>query len=377
VVLIPGLSALQARGDHEGYSGHLDWGLRLVALLALPCAVAMLVFAKPMVAVLFHYGRFSPEAVDMTVLALRGYGVGLLGLIGVKVLAPGFFAQQDLRTPVRIAVVVLACTQLMNLVFVPWLGHAGLACPSAWGPWSTRLAAVRPAGPGLYRASPGWPLFLLRLLPANLGLGLWLGWTTQAVDWLAWRSHALLRAGAGRGHRRRRGDLLRPAVAGGAAAPHLSAASLTRAPPGLHSQAMSLPMRLEAPSALEYFAALVADDAHFPLLEAAALLGQDAEPGLDVQAVIDEVDRLGQRFCSRLPADASALHRLRMLNRYFFHELGFGGNANNFYDPQNSYLHRVLETRRGIPVSLAVLYIELATQAACRPWVCRFRGTSW
>lgn len=122
-------------------------------------------------------------------------------------------------------------------------------------------------------------------------------------------------------------------------------------------------MRFEAPSALEYFAALVAEDAHFPLLEAAALLGQDAEPGLDVQAVIDEVDRLGQRFCSRLPADASALHRLRMLNRYFFHELGFGGNANNFYDPQNSYLHRVLETRRGIPVSLAVLYLELATQA--------------
>ena len=121
-------------------------------------------------------------------------------------------------------------------------------------------------------------------------------------------------------------------------------------------------MRLEAPSALEYFAALVADDAHFPLLEAAALLGQDADPGLDVQAVLDEVDRLGRRFDARLPADASPLHRLRMLNRYFFHELGFGGNANNFYDPQNSYLHRVLETRRGIPVSLAVLYVELATQ---------------
>jgi len=106
---------------------------------------------------------------------------------------------------------------------------------------------------------------------------------------------------------------------------------------------MSLPMRFEAPSALEYFAALVAEDAHLPLLEAA--------------------DRLGQRFCGRLPADAAPLHRLRMLNRYFFHELGFGGNANNFYDPQNSYVHRVLETRRGIPVSLAVLYVELATQA--------------
>ena len=197
VVLIPGLSALQARGDHEGYSGHLDWGLRLVALLALPCAIAMLVFAKPMVTVLFHYGRFSSQAVDMTVLALRGYGVGLLGLIGVKVLAPGFFAQQDLRTPVRIAVVVLACTQLMNLVFVPWLGHAGLALSIGLGAMVNAvwlLYGLRARG--LYRASPGWPLFLLRLLPANLALGLWLGWTTQAVDWLAWRSHALLRAGA-------------------------------------------------------------------------------------------------------------------------------------------------------------------------------------
>lgn len=195
VVLVPGLSALQARGDHEGYSGHLDWGLRLVMLLALPCAVAMLVFAKPMVAVLFHYGRFSPQAVDMTVLALRGYGFGLLGLIGVKVLAPGFFAQQDLRTPVRIAIVVLLCTQLMNAVFVPWLGHAGLAL-------SIGLGAMVNAGwllfglraRGLYRPAPGWPVFVLRLLPANLALGGWLFWVTQSVDWLGLRPHALLRA---------------------------------------------------------------------------------------------------------------------------------------------------------------------------------------
>ncbi|GAA0748516.1 murein biosynthesis integral membrane protein MurJ [Ideonella azotifigens] len=196
VVLIPGLSALRARGDHAGYSAQLDWGLRLMMLLATPCAVAMLVFAKPLVAVLFHYGKFSSEAVDMTVLALRGYGCGLLGLVGVKVLAPGFFAQQDLRTPVRIAVMVLICTQLMNVIFVPWLGHAGLAL-------SIGLGAMVNAGwlmvglqkRGLYSPGPGWPVYLARLAPANLALGLWLGWSAQAVGWLDLQAHAGQRAG--------------------------------------------------------------------------------------------------------------------------------------------------------------------------------------
>jgi putative peptidoglycan lipid II flippase len=197
VVLIPGLTALQARGDSVGYAGHLDWGLRMVLLLALPCAVAMLVFPKPLVAVLFHYGKFSVEAVDMTVLALRGYGCGLLGLVGVKVLAPGFFAQQDLRTPVRIALVVLLITQLLNVLFVPWLGHAGLAL-------SIGLGALVNAGwlllglrrRGLYQPSAGWGLFMARLLPANLALGGLLGWAAWRIDWLGLQSHWGWRAGA-------------------------------------------------------------------------------------------------------------------------------------------------------------------------------------
>ena len=92
---------------------------------------------------------------------------------------------------------MLACTQLMNLVFVPWLGHAGLALSIGLGAMVNAawlLYGLRARG--LYRASPGWLGFLLRLLPANLALGLWLGWTSQAIDWLAWRGHALLRAGA-------------------------------------------------------------------------------------------------------------------------------------------------------------------------------------
>ena len=90
-------------------------------------------FGLPMLAVLFHHGAFSADAVRMTTLAVQGYGVGLVGLIGVKVLAPGFYAQQDIRTPVRIAVVVLVLTQLMNAAFVPWLGHAGLALSTSLG----------------------------------------------------------------------------------------------------------------------------------------------------------------------------------------------------------------------------------------------------
>jgi regulator of sirC expression with transglutaminase-like and TPR domain len=114
------------------------------------------------------------------------------------------------------------------------------------------------------------------------------------------------------------------------------------------------------PTPLDYFQSLVQSDAQFPLLETAASLGQDEYPRCDVQQVLAEADALLDRLRQRLPADAPAMHRLRMLNHFFFHELHFGGNLNHYYDQDNSYLHRVLERRRGIPVSLAVLWLELA-----------------
>ena len=126
---------------------------------------------------------------------------------------------------------------------------------------------------------------------------------------------------------------------------------------------MSFPLRLEAISPLEYFASLVAEDEHFALLEAAVSLGQDTEPDLDTQAVLDQIEALGDKLKRRLPADASAMHRLRTLNRYFFRELGFAGNVNDYYDAGNSYMHQVLASRRGIPISLALVYIELAGHA--------------
>jgi regulator of sirC expression with transglutaminase-like and TPR domain len=121
-------------------------------------------------------------------------------------------------------------------------------------------------------------------------------------------------------------------------------------------------MTFETPTALEYFATLVADDASLSLVEAAAAIAHDEFPQLDTQAVLAEIDALAARLKKRFPADAVPVQRLRWLNRFFFQELGFAGNVNDYYDPHNSYLHRVLATRRGIPITLAILYIELATQ---------------
>ena len=121
-----------------------------------------------------------------------------------------------------------------------------------------------------------------------------------------------------------------------------------------------MPLSFSAPTPLEYFASLVHSDEHFPLLEAAVSLAQDEYPDLDVQQVLGDVDQLLARLKRRLPADAAPLQRLRLLNQFFFHDLSFGGNVNDYYDPDNSYLNAVLRTRRGIPISLAVLWMELA-----------------
>ena len=120
--------------------------------------------------------------------------------------------------------------------------------------------------------------------------------------------------------------------------------------------------RFDTPTPLDYFASLVADDEGLSVFEAAVSLAQDEYPDLDPLSVLSQVDLLADRLRRRLPGDAAPLQRLRQLNRYFFQELGFAGNVNDYYDRRNSYLNDVLTTRRGIPITLAVLYIELATQ---------------
>jgi len=113
---------------------------------------------------------------------------------------------------------------------------------------------------------------------------------------------------------------------------------------------------------LDYFASLVQQDDTIPLFEAALTIAQDSDPLLDLTAIQAELDTLGASLQQRLASDASHVQKLRLLNHYFYQELGFAGNVNDYYDPNNSYLHRVIHTRRGIPISLAIVYMELAQQ---------------
>ena len=119
-------------------------------------------------------------------------------------------------------------------------------------------------------------------------------------------------------------------------------------------------LNFDVPSPLQYFTSLVQSDEHFPLLEAAVSLAQDEYPELDVQQVLGDVDQLLARLKRRVPPDAPAMQRLRALNQFFFQDLNFGGNVNDYYDPDNSFVHVLLKTRRGIPITLAVLWLELA-----------------
>jgi putative peptidoglycan lipid II flippase len=187
VVLTPQLAAAHAKDDQAGYSGLIEWGLRQLMLVALPCAVALLVFAEPLVATLFNRGAFQASDVRVSALAVSGYGVGLIGIVSIRILAPGYFARQDTRTPVRVGIAVLVLTQLFNLLFVFGLhmGVAGLAL-------STGLGALVNAGlllfllwrRGSYRPEPGWSLYLARLaLGCTLmGAGLW--WLGHRLDWI-------------------------------------------------------------------------------------------------------------------------------------------------------------------------------------------------
>lgn len=193
VVLLPQLTAAQTLGDRDAYSGHLDWGLRLVVLMAVPCAAALLVFPQPLVSVLYHYGAFSAQDVAQTVRATMGYGVGLLGLVGIKILAPGFYAQQDLRTPVKIGISVLVLTQLLNLVLVPQLGHAGLALSISLGALVNAawlLFGLRRRG--MFEPRPGWLGFALKVAAGTALMTLFLAWAAYTIDWLH-DAHALWR----------------------------------------------------------------------------------------------------------------------------------------------------------------------------------------
>ena len=205
-ILLPSLAKTFSDNDPGEFSRLLDWGLRMTLMLAAPAAVALAVLAVPLIATLFHYGAFNVHDLDMTRQALLAYSVGLVGLILVKILAPGFYARQNVTTPVRIAILTLVATQLMNLVFVIPLKHAGLALAIALGAcFNASLLYWKLRQHDAFRPQPGWFAFTLKIALAvalmaavlffsNRPDSWWIAArVTQRVLWLS----ILVAAGAG------------------------------------------------------------------------------------------------------------------------------------------------------------------------------------
>jgi len=186
-VLLPSLAKSHADGNPAQYTSLLDWGLRLAFMLALPAAVALWVLAIPLVSTMYQYGRFTANDVLQTRLALLGYSAGLLGLIVVKILAPGFFARQSMGTPVRIAFVTVLVSLTFAVILRYPLGHAGLTLSTSIGAclnaallfWFLRRR-------GIYRPSAGWPMFVAKLVVALFALAAVLQWLGgPASFWLS------------------------------------------------------------------------------------------------------------------------------------------------------------------------------------------------
>ena len=183
-ILLPSLSKYHSDGAPQEYAKLLDWGLRVTLLLAVPAAVALAVLAMPLIATLFHYGRFSAEDAWMTRQALVAYSIGLIGMILVKILAPGFYARQNVVTPVKIGILTLVATQLMNLAFIGPLRHAGLALAIGLGACLNAALLYRfLRAQGIFSPQPGWGGFMLKLALAVAIMGAALRLAMGPPDW--------------------------------------------------------------------------------------------------------------------------------------------------------------------------------------------------
>lgn len=179
-VILPRLSEHHARNEHDHFSGTLDWALRAVFTLTIPSAVGLALLAGPILATLFQYGEFSERDVLMSARGLMAYSAGLTGFIMVKVLAPGYYARQDTRTPVKIGVIAMLTNAVLCVALGFSLSHAGLAL-------ATSVAAFVNAGlllrglltNGVYRPGPGWALFSARVVAACIAMGAYLAWAAD------------------------------------------------------------------------------------------------------------------------------------------------------------------------------------------------------
>src|SRR5690554_1585749 len=187
-VILPALSRQHASQDPAAFSSTVDWALRMVLLVGVPAALALGALAQPLIATLFYYGQMTPEDVRQSAAALQAYSLGVLTFMLIKVLAPGFFSRQDMKTPVRIAVICMVANMAMNLVLVWPLQHVGLALATSLSSMlNTGLLLWGLHKAGVYTPAAGWTVFLLRLALAcalMVTVVLWLNAPVQ--EWLDW-----------------------------------------------------------------------------------------------------------------------------------------------------------------------------------------------
>lgn len=187
-VVLPSLSKVWVGGNPKEFSELMDWALRWVLLIALPAAVALWILSVPLLATMFQYNAFTVNDVEMSAQSLMAYSVGVCGFIFIKVLAPGFFARQDTKTPMKIAVTSVIANLIMSLILVQFLAHAGLALSISLAAWlNAGLLYWQLRRLGVYQPQQGWLLFLIRLMVAITVMALVLNFlTAEAADWYAW-----------------------------------------------------------------------------------------------------------------------------------------------------------------------------------------------
>nr|WP_281419297.1 murein biosynthesis integral membrane protein MurJ [Marinobacterium ramblicola] len=186
-VILPSLSRRHAEQSSEHFRQTLDWGVRMVLLIGVPAALALVVLAEPLLVTLFHYGEMSALDIEMSARSLRAYGLGLVAFMLIKVVATGFFSRQDTKTPVKIAMQAMAANMVLNLILIWPLAHAGLALATTLSAYMNAVLLLRGLlQAGVFSWQPGWRIFVMRLVAASGALCVLLIWlNTPTEQWLA------------------------------------------------------------------------------------------------------------------------------------------------------------------------------------------------
>lgn len=187
-VILPSLSSRHAEQSTRAFSETMDWAFKVVLLLGVPAALALIVLSEPLITTLFHYGALREYDVFQAAASLQAYALGLLAFMLIKIFASGYFSRQDMKTPVKIGIIAMLANMVFNLMLIWPLQHVGLALATAISSWLNALLLIRGLYQlGVYQPQPGWGLFLLRVLLASSAMGVLVYlWVDPVESWFDW-----------------------------------------------------------------------------------------------------------------------------------------------------------------------------------------------